>query len=125
MAEVCIDQHSRGMSLVFIDSSMYNVFLKNLWNLKQHKEYELIDEIKISWFDKFVKRYNTNIFSNVYEMYWNKVITVARIESQVIEASEFWENMIGEVCLYDQILSSAEMTLRMLNIPVRCREVFL
>jgi len=47
MARVCIDRHGRGVNLVFMDGSVRKVFLKNLWSLKWHKEFELIDEIKI------------------------------------------------------------------------------
>ena len=49
MARVCIDRHGRGVNLVFMDGSVSKVFLKNLWNLKWHKEFELIDEVKIPW----------------------------------------------------------------------------
>lgn len=49
MARVCIDRHGRGVNFVFMDGSSRKVFLKNLWGLKWHKEFELIDEIKVPW----------------------------------------------------------------------------
>jgi len=49
MARVCIDRHGRGVNFVFMDGSSRKVFLKNLWGLKWHKEFELIDEIEIPW----------------------------------------------------------------------------
>jgi len=49
MARVCIDRHGRGVNMVFIDGSARKVILNNLWSLKWHKEFELIDEINIPW----------------------------------------------------------------------------
>ena len=40
---------------------------------------------------------------------WNTVITVARIGRQVNEAPEFWDGLVDEVRVYDEVLSLAEM----------------
>ncbi len=49
MARVCIDRHSRGVNLVFMDGSARKIILSKLWSLKWHKEFELLDEVRIPW----------------------------------------------------------------------------
>jgi prepilin-type N-terminal cleavage/methylation domain-containing protein/prepilin-type processing-associated H-X9-DG protein len=49
MARVCIDRHGRGVNLVFMDGSARKVTLNNLWSLKWHKEFELIESVHIPW----------------------------------------------------------------------------
>jgi prepilin-type N-terminal cleavage/methylation domain-containing protein/prepilin-type processing-associated H-X9-DG protein len=49
MARVCIDRHSRAVNMVFMDGSSRKVVLTKLWSLKWHKEFELIDEVRIPW----------------------------------------------------------------------------
>jgi len=49
MARVCLDRHGRGVNMVLMDGSSRKVFLQNLWSLKWHKEFKLIDEVDIPW----------------------------------------------------------------------------
>ena len=56
-----------------------------------------------------LRLYADGIVAAFAERAWNTVITVARIGRQVNEASEFWDGLVDEVRLYDQVLSQAEM----------------
>lgn len=49
MARVCINRHSRGINMTFMDGSTQKVVLTDLWGLKWHKEYEPAHDVEIPW----------------------------------------------------------------------------
>lgn len=49
MARVCVNRHSRGINMTFMDGSTQKVVLTDLWDLKWHKEYEPPLNVKIPW----------------------------------------------------------------------------
>ena len=49
MARVCINRHSRGINLTFMDGSTRKVFLKDLWMLKWHTESRPDYDVEIPW----------------------------------------------------------------------------
>jgi len=41
MAHFCINRHNGGINGVFLDSSVRKVFIKELWNLRWHRKYDI------------------------------------------------------------------------------------
>lgn len=49
MARFCLNRHSRGVNMTFMDGSTRKVILNDLWSLKWHKGYERAYDVKIPW----------------------------------------------------------------------------
>ena len=49
MGRFCLNRHSRGINMTFMDGSTQKVVLTNLWGLKWHKGYKPIHDIEIPW----------------------------------------------------------------------------
>ena len=49
MARLTINRHSRGINMTFMDGSTRKMILNDLWDLKWHKGYERVCNVKIPW----------------------------------------------------------------------------
>ncbi len=49
MGRFCINRHSRGINMTFMDGSTRKVILNDLWSLKWHRGYERVYDVEIPW----------------------------------------------------------------------------
>ncbi len=48
---IAMQRHSDGVNMVFLDGHVDNVKLPNLWELRWHKDYKLVYDVTIDWYE--------------------------------------------------------------------------